>query len=126
MHRASDQPTFVDQMIGPGKSRSDKFFDAVNAAVDWRPVEEKLQVIYASSTGRPSHPPLMLFKVLLIQRWYDLSDPGVEDALNDRKSFARFVGLSLDQSAPDHSVICRFRKQLDRLLPRLQPAEPKK
>jgi IS5 family transposase len=102
-------------MIGQGKSRSDKFFGAVDDAVDWRSLEEALQVVYSSRTGRPSHPPLMLFKILLIQRWYNLSDPAVEDALNDRKSFARFVGLSLDQSAPDHSVISRFRSQLDRM-----------
>jgi IS5 family transposase len=115
MHRSSDQPSFVDQMIGPGRSRSDKFFGAVDQAVDWKSIEDRLQSVYASPTGRPSHPPLMLFKVLLIQRWYNLSDPAVEDALNDRKSFARFVGLGLDQSAPDHSVISRFRSQLVRL-----------
>lgn len=115
MHRVSDQPTFVDRMIGPGRSRSDKFFEAVDDAVDWPPFEERLKVVYASATGRPSYPPMMLFKILLIQRWYNLSDPAVEDALNDRKSFARFVGLSLDQAAPDHSVISRFRTRLDRL-----------
>ncbi len=54
----------------------------------------------------------MLFKIMLLQRWYNLSDPAVEDALNDRKSFARFVGLRLDQNAPDFSVISRFRTQL--------------
>jgi IS5 family transposase len=53
-----------------------------------------------------------LFKTMLIQRWYDLSDPAAEDCLNDRKSFARFVGLSLDEKAPDHSTICRFRNKL--------------
>ena len=56
----------------------------------------------------------MLFKVMLLQRWYSLSDPAAEDALNDRKSFARFVGLGLEETAPDHSVICRFRNQLVR------------
>jgi IS5 family transposase len=56
----------------------------------------------------------MLFKVMLLQRWYTLSDPAAEDALNDRKSFARFVGLGLEETAPDHSVICRFRKELVR------------
>jgi len=56
----------------------------------------------------------MLFKTLLLQTWYDLGDPAVEDALNDRKSFARFVGLRLDEKAPDHSVIWRFREELTR------------
>jgi len=71
-----------------------------------------LSVIHNSRKGRPSITPLLLFKVLLIQRWYDLSDPAAEDALNDRKSFARFVGLPLDQPAPDYSSISRFRTEL--------------
>jgi IS5 family transposase len=115
MHRSSDQVGFVDQMIGPGKSRSDKFFQAMGQALDWKPFEQMLSVVYSAPKGRPSHPPLMLFKVLLLQRWYQLSDPAVEDALNDRKSFARFAGLRLDQAAPDHSVVSRFRTQLVKL-----------
>jgi IS5 family transposase len=114
MHRSSGQLGFVDQMIGPGHSRSDRFFQAVDQMLDWEPFEERLAVVYNSPKGRPSHPPLMLFKVMLLQRWYSLSDPAAEDALNDRKSFARFVGLGLEQTAPDHSVICRFRKELVR------------
>jgi IS5 family transposase len=68
--------------------------------------------IHSKKRGRPAITPLLLFKVLLIQRWYDLSDPAAEDALNDRKSFAHFVGLPLDQPAPDHSSISRFRTEL--------------
>jgi IS5 family transposase len=75
-------------------------------------IEEKLRIIHGSPMGRPSITPLLLFKVLLIQRWYNLSDPAAEDALNDRKSFARFVGLPLDEPAPDHSSISRFRTEL--------------
>jgi IS5 family transposase len=48
----------------------------------------------------------------LLQQWYDLSDPALEDALGDRLSFRRFVGLALDECAPDHSTISRFRKAL--------------
>jgi IS5 family transposase len=53
-----------------------------------------------------------LLKMLLLQQWYALSDPGLEDAVADRLSFRRFVGLSLDDTAPDHSTICRFRNEL--------------
>lgn len=112
MHRDSKQLGFIDQLIGPGRSRSDKFFQAVERTVDWEPIEEALGVIHNSTMGRPSITPLLLFKTLLIQRWYDLSDPAAEDALNDRKSFARFVGLPLDEPAPDHSSISRFRTEL--------------
>jgi IS5 family transposase len=114
MRRQYDQLSFTDQLIGPGRSRSDLFFQAVDHAVDWSPIEETLKDIHSSTTGRPGITPLLLFKLLLIQRWYDLSDPAAEDALNDRKSFARFVGLPLDQPAPDYSSISRFRTELVR------------
>lgn len=41
-----------------------------------------------------------------------MSDPGLEEALGDRLSLRRFVGLGLDTGSPDHSVISRFRKAL--------------
>jgi IS5 family transposase len=112
MHRRYDQLGFIDQMIGPGRTRSDEYFRAIDQVVDWGPIEERLGAIHSSTMGRPSITPLLLFKVLLIERWYNLSDVAAEDALNDRKSFARFVGLPLDQPAPDHSSISRFRTEL--------------
>jgi IS5 family transposase len=66
----------------------------------------------ASISARPSYPPLSMFKALLLQQWYSLSDPEIEEALADRLSFRRFVGLSLEQEVPDDSTISRFRQQL--------------
>lgn len=45
----------------------------------------------------------------MLQTWYGLSDYEVEDQVNDRISFSRFLGLSIDDKCPDHSVISRFR-----------------
>ena len=42
----------------------------------------------------------------------DVDERELEEALNDRLSFRRFVGLSLEQAAPDHTVLNRFRNQL--------------
>ena len=50
-----------------------------------------------------------MFKVLLLQRWYNLSDQGMDDALADRISFRRFVGFSFEYDTPDSTTICRFR-----------------
>ena len=49
---------------------------------------------------------------LLLQSLYGLSDRELEDALNDRLSFKRFVGLSFEERAPDHTVLNRFRNRL--------------
>ncbi len=53
-----------------------------------------------------------MVKVLLLQQWYTLSDPQLEEALGDRLSFRRFVGLGLQDATPDHSTISRFRQAL--------------
>src|SRR5262249_62023766 len=77
-----------------------------------RPVGRGRGAIYDSGRGRPASPPLVLFKCLLLQQWYQLSDAQLEEALADRLSFRRFAGLPLDQEVPDHSTISRFRAQL--------------
>ena len=112
MHRDTEQQGFVDHLLGPGRSRSDEFFRSVDRVVNWSLLQNELKDIHVSKMGAPSFQPLMLFKALLIQRWYDLSDPATEDALNDRKSFARFVGLPLEAKAPDHTTLWRFRELL--------------
>ena len=56
----------------------------------------------------------MLFKILLLQSWYDLSDEGVAKQLGRDLLFRRFMDLGLEESVPDHSSICRFRDQLMR------------
>jgi IS5 family transposase len=80
--------------------------------VDWRRLEEVLRPVEPSRDGAPGYPALAMFKAILLQHWYGLSDPGLEDALLDRLSFRRFVGLPLDAAVPDHSTICRFRRAL--------------
>jgi IS5 family transposase len=64
--------------------------------------------------GRPSYEPVVLMKCVLLQQWYRLSDPGLEEALSDRLSFRRFVGLALADPVPDPSTLSRFRSELAR------------
>jgi IS5 family transposase len=53
-----------------------------------------------------------MLKALLLQQWYSLSDAELEEAINDRVSFGKFLGLSLEAPAPDHTTLCRFRNRL--------------
>ncbi len=85
---------------------------ALSRLVDWTRFEALLSGIHRSAKGEASYPPLMMFKVLLLQRWHGLSDPAMEAALADRVSFMAFAGLSLDDATPDHSTIWRFREAL--------------
>jgi IS5 family transposase len=53
-----------------------------------------------------------MFKAVLLQALYGLSERELEAALGDRLSFRRFVGLSLEDAAPDHTTLNRFRNGL--------------
>jgi transposase, IS5 family len=105
---------FADFMVEKRKIKQD-FFNQVNLLVDWRLVSNIINKYYQkgeSATGRASYDGLVLFKMALLQTWYGLNDYEVEDRVNDSISFSRFVGISLDDSVPDHSVLSRFRTEL--------------
>ena len=86
--------------------------EAIEGQIDWSRVEVVLAGLRPGRMGPPSYPALLMFKALLLQQWYGLSDPGLEEALCDRMSFRRFVGLAGDQAAPDHATLWRFRQSL--------------
>lgn len=113
MQRRTDQGHLLESFIGEGLGQNERL-ERIEALLDWGEIEAQLSGIYASGRGRPSYPLLSLFKALLLQQWYGLSDPGLEEALSDRLSFRRFVGLGLDDGTPDHSTLSRFRKELRR------------
>ena len=93
------------------------FLDKVDQLIDWQPIEILLKKKYRrtkDATGEDAYPALMMFKAMLLQRWYNLSDPALEGALYDRLSFMRFCGLSLSSEKPDETTLCRFRGGLIR------------
>lgn len=99
--RVYTNPTFADYFVEIRKQTRKSFLDDVNRLIDWKPIEKVLRKKYrkvASADGRPAYPPVPMFKLLLLQRWYGLSDPGLEDALYDRISFLKFSGFSLGSS----------------------------
>jgi IS5 family transposase len=112
MRRQLGQLGLADGLVeGAARNRQ---LAKIAALVDWAAFERLLGAIYAAPVGRPSYGPLVLMKCLLLQQWYRLSDPGLEEALSDRLSFRRFVGLALADPVPDHSTLSRFRSELVR------------
>jgi transposase, IS5 family len=111
--RQLGQMSLADALAGrPG--RTGVKLERIDALIEWTAVAAAAKEIHSSPLGAPGYPPLMMIKVLLLQQWYGLSDEALEDALNDRLSFRRFVGLALGEKAPDHSSIWRFREALAR------------
>lgn len=98
--------------LAPQSGRAHDRLTSLSRLIDWSAVEALMRGLHGSRRGAPGYPPLTMLKALMLQQWYDLSDPELEDALLDRLSFRRFVGLALDERAPDHSTISRFRKVL--------------
>ena len=64
--------------------------------------------------GRPPYDPVPMFKVLVLQTLYTLSDDQAEYQLRDRLSFMRFAGLALHEPVPDAKTVWLFREQLVR------------
>ncbi len=105
------QQSFAEQGV-VGSAGSNARLEGIARVLEWERIEALLSEIYSSGEGRPSYRPLVMFKALLLQQWYQLSDPGLEEALYDRLSFRAFVGLALGAAVPDHSTLSRFRAQL--------------
>ena len=113
MRRELGQLSLADGVVAGGAGRN-RQLERIAALVDWTGFERLLGEVYAAPVGRPSYGPLVLLRCLLLQQWYRLSDPGLEEALSDRLSFRRFVGLALADPVPDHSTLSRFRRELVR------------
>lgn len=106
--KSTGQFSFVDA-LAPALAGSGGRLDRLHGLVKWYRFEKLLGSLRDGSAGRPAYPPLLMFKAVLLQSLYGLSDAETEEALADRLSFRRFVGLVLTDRVPDHSTICRFR-----------------
>ena len=100
------------------KNRTLKTLQQMNKVINWSRIEKILKKYYKvgiSIEGADAYPPLMLFKCLLLQKWFRIpSDPELESQINDRISFKKFLKLPFDMPSPDHSTFSRFRKRLSK------------
>jgi len=92
-------------------NRSVEMMERINKAVAWENVEALLREYYPigqSYEGADAYHPLMLLKCMLLQKWFHIpSDPELENQINDRISFKKFLGFSLLMALdmlPDRSV----------------------
>jgi IS5 family transposase len=87
----------------------------MNAVVPWGALLSLVEPYYpkVGNGRRPVGLEIML-RTYFVQQWFNLSDPGVEEALYDSASLRRFVGVDLGlAAAPDETTICRFRHLLE-------------
>lgn len=107
--KRTGQLGFADAVLaGSGNCALDK----LDGLVRWYRFEKLMGRLRDNRPGRAAWPPLVMIKALLLASLYGLSDRELEEAIGDRLSFRRFVGLSYEEAVPDHSSLNRFRNLL--------------
>ena len=88
----------------------------LNELIDWEDFRGTLNKVRPkarkSNAGRPPYDVVLMFKILVLQQLHNLSDDQIEFQIRDRLSFSRFLGLSLEDTAPDSKTIWLFRETL--------------
>jgi IS5 family transposase len=110
--KRTGQLSFAEAFLGGQALGVSGALDRIDGLVKWYRFEKLLAGLRDDGPGRPGWPALVLYRALLVQSLYGLSDRELEEALADRLSFRRFAGLGLEETVPDHSVISRFRNEL--------------
>ena len=78
MRLEASDPTFIDALTPPNAGRNDRL-----DRIDWPKVAVILDDVHAAPEGRPAYLPLTMVKIIVLQQWYDSSDAGMEEALQD-------------------------------------------
>jgi transposase, IS5 family len=97
---------------------SDKksLLDRIDEWIPWeefRPILEEIHSQHRlSNAGRKPSDPIVMFKLILLQKLYNLSDEELEYQANDRLSFMKFLKLGIEDSIPDATTVWLFREKL--------------
>jgi len=97
-------------------SKKTNHLQRLNAIIPWEAFRPKLNEIFRKEPkgpgGAPHYDYLMMFKILILQKLYSLSDEQTEYQIYDRLSFQKFLGLTLSDDVPDEKTIWHFRECL--------------
>jgi len=114
--RRNAEHGLIDGMTSDlGGPRTRDLLKRLDAAVPWDRLVEivsDLAVYQNRGAGRAAWPPATMLRCLMLAKWFNLSDPQLEECLQDRLSFRRFVGLALEDATPDETTFVKFRRRL--------------
>lgn len=100
------------------KTRKEIFLDEMNQIIPWKELSEAIKPYYPKPPKGAGRKPVGLERMLRIhflQHWFELSDPGAEEALYDSRAMRLFVGIDLGKEpVPDETTICKFRHLMER------------
>ena len=115
MERRNAEPMLIDGMTADlGGPRTSALLDDLARSVPWEKLARPVRTLYKNDEkgGAPAWPAVMMLRCVMLAKWFNLSDPQLEENLKDRLSFRRFVGLSLADKTPDQTTFVVFRRRL--------------
>ena len=112
--KEQDENSFFGRFVHDPLIPRDHFLRLLLEIVPWRRFTYKLVKLYkgAAKEGRPPYDPAVVLRMLPISYLYGLSQRQTELMVNDSFSFKFFLGLALDEKAPDHSTWTAFKARL--------------
>lgn len=106
-----------EQTTAKKRTKRERFLAEMEAVVPWSALIDLIEPTYpktSSKGGRPPYPLETMLRIHLLQQWYDLSDPAMEDALIEVATMRRFAGIALiTDRIPDETTILAFRHLLE-------------
>jgi len=97
------------------RTRRAAFLEEMEQVVPWGELCALIEPHYPKAgNGRPPIGVERMLRIYFLQQWFNLSDPGVEEALYDSAALRQFVGIDLGREpAPDETTVCQFRHRLE-------------
>lgn len=112
------QPTLAEGSFEQYRkvTRRERFLAEMEQVVPWAQLCGLIEPVYPKPQGAGRRPIGLerMLRIYFMQQWFNLSDPGVEEALYDSRAMRRFVGIDLGREpAPDETTVCKFRHLLE-------------
>jgi transposase len=105
-HRNDQVTASVEELVP-----KDHFLRTIEETIDFSFIEDKIEPYYCTNNGRPSIPPITLFKMMFIGYFYGIrSERQLENEIRVNVAYRWFLGLSMDDRVPDHSTISFNRR----------------
>ncbi len=106
-----------EQSTAKKRTKREKFLTEMEQVVPWQALLDLIEPCYPKTSkkgGRPPYPLATMLRIHLMQQWYSLSDPGMEEALIEVPTMRRFAGIDLiSDRIPDETTILTFRHLLE-------------
>jgi len=100
------------------QTKREKFLSEMEVVVPWQELIDLIEPHYPKTSkkgGRPPYPLATMLRIHLLQQWYSLSDPAMEEALIEVPTMRRFAGIELiSDRIPDETTILTFRHLLEK------------